>query len=263
MEFSEHLKSYLSNEEIDKLMDSLKEQSLHAVLLNSKKMSDEEFLKLYPEVTKHPIVAHAYIYKKELYNLGKSIYHTLGCFYLQEPSAMVPAYLLNAEEDDVILDMCAAPGGKTIQSSFLMKGKGLIVSNDLSKPRTFSIVENIERLGIGNVVITNNDLSLIYNKYLNSFDKIILDAPCSGSGMFRKEDKMAEKLFSCANFAYFSSFVCNLNLFIYFCRKIKRHQLCHRIISNKELFSYFAAKKRHMFLYLPISSQHSEFELPN
>ena len=192
MEFSEHLKSYLSNEEIDKLMDSLKEQSLHAVLLNPKKMSDEEFLKLYPEVTKHPIVAHAYIYKKELYNLGKSIYHTLGCFYLQEPSAMVPAYLLNAEEDDVILDMCAAPGGKTIQSSFLMKGKGLIVSNDLSKPRTFSIVENIERLGIGNVVITNNDLSLIYNKYLNTFDKIILDAPCSGSGMFRKEDKMAE-----------------------------------------------------------------------
>ena len=192
MEFGEHLKSYLSNEEIDKLMASLKDESLHAVLLNPKKMSDEEFLKLYPDVIKHPLVAHAYIYKKELYNLGKSIYHTLGCFYLQEPSAMVPAYLLNAEENDLVLDMCAAPGGKTIQSSFLMKDKGLIISNDLSKPRTFSIVENIERLGIGNVVITNNDLSLIYNKYLNTFDKIILDAPCSGSGMFRKEDKMAE-----------------------------------------------------------------------
>ena len=192
MEFSEHLKSYLSNEEIDKLMTSLKDESLHAVLLNPKKMSDEEFLKLYSDVIKHPLVAHAYIYKKELYNLGKSIYHTLGCFYLQEPSAMVPAYLLNAEENDLVLDMCAAPGGKTIQSSFLMKDKGLIISNDLSKPRTFSIVENIERLGIGNVVITNNDLSLIYNKYLNTFDKIILDAPCSGSGMFRKEDKMAE-----------------------------------------------------------------------
>ena len=192
MEFSEHLKSYLSSEEIDKLMTSLKDESLHAVLLNPKKISDEEFLKLYPDVIKHPLVAHAYIYKKELYNLGKSIYHTLGCFYLQEPSAMVPAYLLNAEENDLVLDMCAAPGGKTIQSSFLMKDKGLIISNDLSKPRTFSIVENIERLGIGNVVITNNDLSLIYNKYLNTFDKIILDAPCSGSGMFRKEDKMAE-----------------------------------------------------------------------
>ncbi len=192
MEFKEHLKSYLSNEEIDKLMDSLSEESLHAVLLNPKKMSDEEFLKLYPEVKKHPLIPHAYIYIKEIYNLGKSIYHTLGCFYLQEPSAMVPAYLLNAEENDLILDMCAAPGGKTIQSSFLMKNTGLIISNDLSKPRTFSIVENIERLGLGNIVVTNNDLSLIANKLQNTFDKIILDAPCSGSGMFRKEDKMRE-----------------------------------------------------------------------
>ena len=192
MEFIEHLKSYLSNEEIDKLMDSLKDESLHAVLLNPKKMSDEEFLSLFPDVIKHPIVAHAYIYKKELYNLGKSIYHTLGCFYLQEPSAMVPAYLLKAEKDDAILDMCAAPGGKTIQSSFLMKDTGLIISNDLSKQRTFSIIENIERLGLGNIVVTNNDLSLISNKLLNTFDKIILDAPCSGSGMFRKEEKMEQ-----------------------------------------------------------------------
>ena len=192
MEFVEHLKSYLSNEEIDKLMDSLKDESLHAVLLNPKKMSDEEFLSLFPDVIKHPIVAHAYIYKKELYNLGKSIYHTLGCFYLQEPSAMVPAYLLKAEKDDAILDMCAAPGGKTIQSSFLMKDTGLIISNDLSKQRTFSIIENIERLGLGNIVVTNNDLSLISNKLLNTFDKIILDAPCSGSGMFRKEQKMED-----------------------------------------------------------------------
>ena len=192
MEFVEHLKSYLSNEEIDKLMDSLKDESLHAVLLNPKKMSDEEFLKLFPDVIKHPIVAHAYIYKKEIYNLGKSIYHTLGCFYLQEPSAMVPAYLLNAEENDLILDMCAAPGGKTIQTSFLMKDTGLIISNDLSKLRTFSIVENVERLGLGNIVVTNNDLSLIDNKLQNTFDKIILDAPCSGSGMFRKEDKMVQ-----------------------------------------------------------------------
>ncbi len=192
MEFKEHLKSYLSNEEIDKLMDSLNEESLHAVLLNPKKMSDEEFLKLYPEVKKHPFVPHAYIYIKEIYNLGKSIYHTLGCFYLQEPSAMVPAYLLNAEENDLILDMCAAPGGKTIQSSFLMKDTGLIISNDLSKPRTFSIVENVERLGLGNIVVANNDLSLISNKLENTFDKIILDAPCSGSGMFRKEQKMED-----------------------------------------------------------------------
>ena len=190
MEFYEHLKTYLSDDEIEKLANSLSEESQHAVLLNPKKIDDGTFLSLFPRVQKHPIVPHAYIYLKELYNLGKNIYHTLGCFYLQEPSAMVPAYLLNAQKNDLILDMCAAPGGKTIQVSFNLDDTGLIIANDLSRSRANSIVENVERLGLGNIIITNNDLSLIYKKYLNTFDKIILDAPCSGSGMFRKEDKM-------------------------------------------------------------------------
>ena len=192
MEFYEHLKTYLNDEEIKLLKESLLEDNKHAVLLNPKKMSDETFLSHYPNVIPHPIVKHAYLYNKNQYDLGKSIYHLLGCFYLQEPSAMVPAYLLNANEDDVILDMCAAPGGKTIQSSFLMNNKGLIIANDLSKPRTMSLLENVERLGLGNVIITNNDLSKIYTKYINSFSKIILDAPCSGSGMFRKDERMIE-----------------------------------------------------------------------
>ena len=190
MNFSEHLKRYLSDEEIEQLMSSLNNQSLHGVLLNPSKMSDEEFLSLYPEVKKHPIVPHAYIYLKDLYNLGKSIYHTLGCFYLQEPSAMVPAYLLGAKPHELVLDMCAAPGGKTIQTSFNMKNTGLIIANDLSRNRCSAIIENEERLGLGNIVVTNNDLSLIHERMLNTFDKIILDAPCSGSGMFRKDSKM-------------------------------------------------------------------------
>ncbi len=190
MDFLEHLKSYLSDKEISELSNSLLEENKHAVLLNLRKMDDETFLSLFPNVTKHPIVSHAYLYNKNEYELGKSIYHALGCFYLQEPSAMVPAYLLHANENDVVLDMCAAPGGKSVQTSFLMNNRGLIISNDLSRPRTSSIVENVERLGLGNVVVTNNDLSLIANRYQNAFDKIILDAPCSGSGMFRKDDKM-------------------------------------------------------------------------
>ncbi len=192
MEFLEHLKKYLSDQEIDMLSISLQGKNLHGVLLNTRKMTDERFLELYPRVTKHPIVAHAYLYDKEIYDLGKTIYHFLGCFYLQEPSAMVPAYLLNAQENELVLDMCAAPGGKTIQTSFLMNNTGLIISNDLSKPRAFSIIENEERLGIGNVIVTCNDLSKISHSYNNTFDKIILDAPCSGSGMFRKESKMME-----------------------------------------------------------------------
>ena len=113
MEFKEHLKQYLSEKEIEELIVSLDKDPLHGVLLNPQKMSDEKFLSLFPNVIKHPIVKHAFIYDKNKYDLGKSIYHMLGCFYLQEPSAMLPAYLLNASNDDLVLDMCAAPGGKS------------------------------------------------------------------------------------------------------------------------------------------------------
>ena len=192
MDFVSHLKSYLSDEEIAKLLDSFNDEDKHACLLNPSKMDDETFLSLFPNVIKHPFVNHAYIYDKNEYQLGKSVYHDLGCFYLQEPSAMLPAFFLKPNKDDVVLDLCAAPGGKTIQSSFLMNNEGLIIANDLSRSRCNAILENVERLGLGNVVITNNDFSKIYQSYQNYFDKIILDAPCSGSGMFRKDDKMKD-----------------------------------------------------------------------
>ena len=190
MEFNKHLEKYLNEEEINDLVASFSNESKHAALLNTKKMSDQKFLSLYPNVTPHPIVPHAYIYDKNEYQLGKSIYHELGCFYLQEPSAMVVSHLLGVDKDDFILDLCAAPGGKTVQASFNLEGSGVIISNDLSKERTRALVDNISRLGLGNIVVTNNDFKYIYQHYLNKFDKIILDAPCSGSGMFRKDEKM-------------------------------------------------------------------------
>ena len=192
MEFLNHLKTYLSDQEIQALEDSLNESSKHALLLNTNKMNEEQLLSLFPNLIRHPIVKNAYLYNKDEYDLGKSVFHALGCFYLQEPSAMIPAYLLNPKPGELVLDLCAAPGGKSMQASLLMNNEGLIISNDLSKQRAFSISENAERLGRGNLLITNNDFSLIYQKYQNSFDKIILDAPCSGSGMFRKESKMEE-----------------------------------------------------------------------
>ena len=192
MDFYSHLKTYLNEEEIKKLKASLNQKSEHALLLNTEKMSEEALLSLFPTLKRHPIVKNAFIYNKDELDLGKSVYHELGCFYLQEPSAMLPAFLLNPESGDLVLDLCAAPGGKSMQASLLMNNEGLIIANDISKSRAFAISENAERLGRGNLLITNNDFSLIYDKYLNTFDKIILDAPCSGSGMFRKENKMME-----------------------------------------------------------------------
>ena len=192
MEFYEHLKTYLNDEQIVALETSLKEKSRHALLLNTDKMSEEKLLSVYPSLEKHPIVKNAFLYDKDELDLGKSIYHELGCFYLQEPSAMLPAYILNPQPGECVLDMCAAPGGKSMQASFLMHNEGLILANDIAKNRAFSIVENAERLGRGNLLITNNDFANIYTRYENFFDRIILDAPCSGSGMFRKDEEMAK-----------------------------------------------------------------------
>ena len=190
MDFLEHLINSIGESEANKLLASLKEEETHAVLLNTDKISDEEFLKEFPLVKPHPYVKHAYLYDKNVYPLGKHLYHELGFYYLQEPSAMMVSSLIDFKEDDLVLDMCAAPGGKSIQASFKMKGEGLIISNDLSYSRCGLLSNNVERLGISNIVIVNNDLSKVYQRYLNTFDKIILDAPCSGSGMFRKDDAM-------------------------------------------------------------------------
>ena len=192
MDFDEHLKRYLSQEEIIALEDALNEPSKHALLLNITKMSEETLLSIYPSLTKHPIVKNAFLYNKDELDLGKSVYHELGCFYLQEPSAMLPAFLLNPKPHELVLDLCAAPGGKSMQASLLMENTGLIIANDIAKTRAFAISENAERMGRGNLLITNNDFSLIYRKYLNTFDKVILDAPCSGSGMFRKQSEMKD-----------------------------------------------------------------------
>ncbi|MEA5061684.1 MAG: NOL1/NOP2/sun family putative RNA methylase [Erysipelotrichaceae bacterium] len=192
MDFEKHLEKYLDKKQISELMNSLEKPSLHGALLNTNKMSDEAFISLFPNVNKHPFVEHAFIYDKNEYELGKSIYYELGCFYLQEPSAMMPSFLLKPNGNDNVLDLCAAPGGKTVQASLLMNGNGTIIANDIARDRALIILENIEKMGLKNIVITNNDFSKIYQNYLDYFSKIILDAPCSGSGMFRKAIEMKE-----------------------------------------------------------------------
>ena len=192
MEFLNHLKTYLTDEQIEALNRSLEGESQHALLLNEEKMSQETLLKIYPSLKRHPIIPNAFLYNKNELELGKSVYHELGCFYLQEPSAMLPAFLLNPKEGEIVLDLCAAPGGKSMQASLLMKNTGLIVANDLARTRAYAISENAERMGRGSLLIVNNDFSSIYQHYLNTFDRIILDAPCSGSGMFRKQSEMKD-----------------------------------------------------------------------
>lgn len=192
MEFVEHLKKYLPKEEINKLMDSFSEIDKKAIYINENKISKKELLDLFPNLKPHPVVPNGYLFDKNEYQLGKKIYHELGCYYIQEPSAMLVAHFLDAKKDDLVLDLCAAPGGKTIQTALKMQNEGLLIANDLSKSRANILLSNIERLGIKNTVVSSLDFSKQTSKFDSFFDKIILDAPCSGSGMFRKSEEMSK-----------------------------------------------------------------------
>lgn len=192
MDFATHLNKYLSEQEINDLISSFSLKEEKAVYLNTNKISRKNFLSLFPNVKPHPIVENGFLFEKDKYDLGKKIYHEQGAYYIQEPSAMLVANFLNAKPGDVVLDLCAAPGGKTVQTALKMQNEGLIIANDLSKQRANILLSNVERMGLSNVVVTSLDFENHKNKFINFFDKIILDAPCSGSGMFRKSSEMKD-----------------------------------------------------------------------
>ena len=190
MDFKTHLNRYLKEDEINSLISSFSNKEKKAIYLNRNKISEEKFIEIFPHLKKHPVVPNGYLFEKDEYELGKKIYHELGAYYIQEPSAMLVAHFLDAKPGDVVLDLCAAPGGKTIQTALKMQNEGMIIANDLSKARANILLSNIERMGISNTVVTSLDFKNHYQKFNSYFDKIILDAPCSGSGMFRKSEEM-------------------------------------------------------------------------
>ena len=114
--------------------------------------------------------------------------HDAGAYYLQEPSAMAPARLLDAQPGETILDLCAAPGGKATQIAAAMKGRGLLVCNELHPKRAQILSSNVERLGISNALVLSEHPAKLAERFPGLFHRILVDAPCSGEGMFRKED---------------------------------------------------------------------------
>ena len=119
---------------------------------------------------------------------GLSSYHAAGLYYLQEPSAMAPAELLDPQPGERVLDLCAAPGGKSTQLAGKLQGRGLLVCNEINAKRAKILAGNIERLGIANALVLNEHPKKLEARFEGYFDKILVDAPCSGEGMFRKEE---------------------------------------------------------------------------
>lgn len=120
---------------------------------------------------------------------GKHPYHEAGVYYIQEPSAMAPAEYLEVKPGERILDLCAAPGGKSTQIAAKMNGCGMLICNEIHPARAKILSENIERLGIKNAVVLNETPARLSELFEGYFDKILVDAPCSGEGMFRKNEE--------------------------------------------------------------------------
>ena len=118
---------------------------------------------------------------------GSTVFHEAGAFYLQEPAAMMPAEVLDPKPGELILDLCAAPGGKSTQVGLKMGGKGLLVSNEPVMKRAQILSRNMERIGIPNSVITCMYPAEIPHSWDEMFDGVLVDAPCSGEGMFRRD----------------------------------------------------------------------------
>ncbi|WP_279160392.1 RsmF rRNA methyltransferase first C-terminal domain-containing protein [Thomasclavelia cocleata] len=143
-------------------------------------------------LTAHPYIKDAYFYDYNHYQLGKHPYFNCGLYYIQEPSAMAVANCVDFNANDYVLDMCAAPGGKTCFVASKLNQQGMMIANDINKLRAGILSENIERFGLKNTIVTNCDPIKLEQHFNNFFDKIILDAPCSGEGMFRKLDQAIE-----------------------------------------------------------------------
>ena len=119
---------------------------------------------------------------------GLHVYHEAGVYYLQEASAMAPVALLDPKPGERVCDLCAAPGGKTTQIAGRMLGQGFLVCNEINPKRAKILSRNIERMGVANALVMNEHPETLASRFPGFFDRVLVDAPCSGEGMFRKEE---------------------------------------------------------------------------
>lgn len=128
----------------------------------------------------------------EKQTVTKHPYYYAGLYYVQEPSAMIPASHLPVEPGDFVLDLCAAPGGKATELGAKLKGKGMLLANDISNSRAKGLLKNLELFGISNLFVSSEESDKLKKAYPAYFDKILIDAPCSGEGMFRRDKAMVK-----------------------------------------------------------------------
>ena len=189
-EFLKRMQEMLG-EEYEEFLASYEQPRTYGLRVNTRKMTPEEFeeRKIFP-VKRIPWVENGFFYEGDVRPAQHPLY-AAGAYYLQEPSAMTPAACLPVEPGERVLDLCAAPGGKATELGAKLKGKGVLVANDISNSRAKALLYNLEVFGIDNAFVTNETPARLADAFEGYFDKILVDAPCSGEGMFRKEQAVA------------------------------------------------------------------------
>ncbi len=191
-DYTERMKRLLGQEEYETYINSFNDKNVRGLRVNTLKISPEEFEKISPfALKKIPWTDNGYYYQDDV-QPAKHPYYFAGLYYIQEPSAMTPAQLLPVEPGDCVLDVCAAPGGKSTELAAKLKGKGVLVSNDISNSRAKALLKNIELMGVKNAYVVSEVPEKLVSRFEGYFDKILIDAPCSGEGMFRKEPSMVK-----------------------------------------------------------------------
>lgn len=184
--FETRMKALLGEEFAD-YIKALEEPPVKAFRVNTSKISVEDFEKIDKFSNgRIPYVENGFYLDYE--KIGNHPYHHAGMIYVQEPAAMAPAECVEIEPDWCVLDMCAAPGGKSTQLKNKLGDEGVLVSNEIISSRCKILTGNIERLGLKNTVTTCMDTKKLASVFPHTFDLIMCDAPCSGEGMFRKEE---------------------------------------------------------------------------
>ncbi|MBQ7915905.1 MAG: RsmB/NOP family class I SAM-dependent RNA methyltransferase [Firmicutes bacterium] len=193
--FLQQVKELLGQEEYEKYTQAMEQPYAQALRVNTAKISPEALREKMPQAGLGENVpwCEAGIYlSEESPVLSKHPFYAAGLYYLQEPSAMAPAAFLPIEKGDKVLDVCAAPGGKSTALGAKLAGSGLLVTNDIRPSRARALLKNVELFGLGNGVVLSENPYKHAQRFAGFFDKVLVDAPCSGEGMFRKDPTIAK-----------------------------------------------------------------------
>ena len=188
VQFLNRIRSYIPNE-YDDFIRSLSNPLYKGVRVNTKKISVEEFLKSFPDLKISRFSKNSYYIEQ---SIGNHPLHITGCAYMQEPSASSAVTVLDVQPDDYVLDLCAAPGSKSTQIARDLQS-GFLLSNEYESKRAKILLSNMERMGVTNFAITNMDTKDLCKQFPSCFDRVLVDAPCSGEGMMKKHDVASEK----------------------------------------------------------------------